>query len=72
MDSDEGEEDGGGTNDSDGGYSGRACQLGAGFDSDSNVDMDHVIAVNSSRCFLFFQHSAPTPCQCRALSTTLF
>ena len=54
MDLDEGEEDGGGKSDSDGGYSGRACQLGPGYDSDSNVDMDHVSAVNGSRCFLFF------------------
>ena len=54
MDLDEGYEDGGGKSDSDGGYSGRACQLGPGYDSDSNVDMDHVSAVNGSRCFLFF------------------
>ena len=45
MDLDEGEEDGGGKNDSDGGYSGRACQLGPGYDSDSNVDMDHVLSL---------------------------
>ena len=59
--------------DSGGGYSGRACQPGAGYDSNSDVDMDHVRAVNGSRCFFFFfLLSAPAPCQCRALSITFF
>ncbi|CAN0310195.1 unnamed protein product, partial [Laminaria digitata] len=49
VDLDEGEEDGDDWYDCGGGSSSRGCRLGAGHDSDSNVDMDDVSARDGMR-----------------------
>ena len=54
MDLDESEEDGGDEKDCENDYSSRVCQLGAAYESDSNVDLDHVIVVIVAGVFFLF------------------